>query len=144
VSLKNSPLKRLKEPRSSIFMCMGAHCAHELLSPKLLSTLDSRKSRHHDATMRTTVTLEADVERMLREAMHRSRRSFKETLNAALRAGLAGAPARIKCRRFVVKARPLGLRAGIDPAQFNKLADALEVDAFAERAGPERRRTKRA
>ena len=41
-------------------------------------------------SMRTTVTLEKDVERMLREAMHRSRRSFKQTLNSALRAGLTG------------------------------------------------------
>ena len=31
--------------------------------------------------MRTTVTLDPDVERLLREAMHRSRLSFKETLN---------------------------------------------------------------
>ena len=28
--------------------------------------------------MRTTVTLEKDVERMLHEEMHRSRRSFKQ------------------------------------------------------------------
>jgi len=38
--------------------------------------------------MRTTVTLDEDVERLLREAMHRSRRGFKETLNLAIRAGL--------------------------------------------------------
>ena len=29
-----------------------------------------------------------------------------------------------------MKARALGLRAGIDPTSFNKLADELEVDAF--------------
>ena len=80
--------------------------------------------------MRTTVTLEKDVERMLRDAMHRSRRSFKQTLNAALRSGLAGKPAHPKATRFVVKARPMGVRAGIDPAGFNKLADELEVEAF--------------
>ena len=34
--------------------------------------------------MRTTVTLDKDVERMLREAMHRSRTSFKQALNAAM------------------------------------------------------------
>jgi hypothetical protein len=83
-----------------------------------------------DALMRTTVTLEKDVERMLRDAMHRSRRSFKETLNAALRAGLGGRPAQSKRAAFVVRARPMGLRAGVDPAGFNKLADDLEADAF--------------
>jgi len=80
--------------------------------------------------VRTTVTLDKDVERMLREAMHRSRRSFKEALNAAVRAGLTGNAAAVKSVPFVVKARPLGLRAGIDPSGFNKLADELEVDAY--------------
>jgi hypothetical protein len=83
--------------------------------------------------MRTTVTLEKDVERMLRDAMHRSRKSFKETLNAGLRAGLGGKPARARSAPFVIKARGLGLRAGMDPAGFNKLADDLEVDAFLEK-----------
>jgi hypothetical protein len=39
--------------------------------------------------MRTTVTLDKDVEKMLRDAMHNSNRSFKELLNAAIRAGLS-------------------------------------------------------
>ena len=82
--------------------------------------------------MRTTVTLENDVERMLRDAMHRSRTSFKQALNAALRTGLSGKTVPTKARRFVVRARPMGLRAGLDPAGFNKLADELEVDAFLE------------
>lgn len=76
------------------------------------------------------MTLERDVERMLRDAMHRSRKSFKETLNAGLRAGLGGKQAPVKGRRFVIKARPMDLRAGLDPAGFNKLADDLEVDVF--------------
>jgi len=77
--------------------------------------------------------LERDVERLLRDAMHRSRKSFKETLNAGLRAGLGGKPAQARSAPFVIKARALGLRAGLDPAGFNKLADDLEVDAFLEK-----------
>ena len=76
------------------------------------------------------MTLEKDVERLLRDAMHRSRRSFKETLNAALRAGLGRKPAQSKRSAFVVRARTMGLRAGLDPAGFNKLADDLELDAL--------------
>jgi hypothetical protein len=97
---------------------------------------------HHDVKMRTTITLEKDVERMLRDAMHRSRKSFKETLNAAVRAGLGAKPVRTGVPKFTIKARPLGLRSGIDPAGFNKLADDLEVDAFLDknvRAGKQRR-----
>ena len=80
--------------------------------------------------MRTTVTLEKDVERMLRDEMHRSRRSFKQTLNATLRSGFGGKAVKPKASPFVIKARVLGLRAGIDPTSFNKLVDELEVDAF--------------
>jgi len=90
--------------------------------------------------MRTTVTLDKDVERMLREAMHRSRQTFKEKLNTALRSGLSGKRARSKRSRFVIKARPMGLREGVDPASLNKLADDLEVDAVL----PRTRRAKRA
>ena len=89
---------------------------------------------HHDAHMRTTVTLDKDVERLLRTTMHRSRRSFKETLNAAVRAGFSGKSVQPTASRFVVRARPMGMRAGIDPAGFNKLADELEVEAFLTRA----------
>ncbi len=84
--------------------------------------------------MRTTVTLDRDVEQLLREAMHRSRTSFKQTLNSAIRAGLGQKAAPATRRPFVLKARPLGLRAGLDPAGFNRLADELEVDAFMTRS----------
>ncbi len=77
--------------------------------------------------MRTTVTLDEDVERMLKEAMHRSRSGFKETLNAAIRAGLGRKPRVPRSRAFKVKARPMGLLPGIDPGGLNRLADDLGV-----------------
>ena len=89
--------------------------------------------------MRTTVTLDPDVASLVHEAMHRTRRSFKETLNSAVRAGLRGTGGR-RARRFVVKARPMGLRAGIDPLSLNRLADDLEIDAALARP---RRRARR-
>jgi len=104
--------------------------------------LDSTLWEHHDVTMRTTITLEKDVERMLRDAMHRSRKSFKETLNSAVRAGLGAKPVRTGVPQFTIKARSLGLRSGIDPPRFNKLADDLEIDAFLDknvRVGKKRR-----
>lgn len=89
--------------------------------------------------MRTTVTLDADVLRQLRREMHRSRRSFKEALNAAVRAGLARSTGAAPAEPFVVEARPMGLRPGIDPTGLNKLADDLEIDAVIQ-AGRRRRR----
>lgn len=82
--------------------------------------------------MRTTVTLDDDVERMLREAMHASRSGFKQTLNAAIRAGLSPKPKEGKSRRFVVRARALGQRPGFDPNALNRLADDLETEALLE------------
>ena len=70
----------------------------------------------------------------MREAMHRTRKSFKETLNAAIRAGLSGRPKATKGRSFKVKARPMHLRAGLDPGGLNKLSDELEVEAFLAKA----------
>ena len=78
--------------------------------------------------MRTTVTLDVDAERLLRNAMHSRRQSFRQTLNDAVRDALGPKPAAKKRPRYVVKARPMGLRAGIDPTSLNKLADELEVD----------------
>ena len=78
---------------------------------------------------RTTVTLDPDVEQLLRDAMQRRRQSFKEALNQAIRNGLVeGKGAREG--RFKTRARPMGLRTGIDPARLNQLADDAEVDAF--------------
>ena len=70
----------------------------------------------------------------MREAMHRTRKSFKETLNAAIRAGLSGRHRATKCRTFKVRARPMHLRAGLDPGGLNKLSDELEVEAFLAKA----------
>jgi hypothetical protein len=84
--------------------------------------------------VRTTVTLDKDVEKMLRNAMHKSRSSFKETLNNAVRTGLGEKPRNARTKRFQVKARPLDLKPGYDPAGFNKLVDDLEGDSFVELA----------
>ena len=75
--------------------------------------------------MKTTVSLDADVEQRLREAMHRQGKSFKETLNDALRRGLG-----IAQQPFEVKSRPLRLRPGLDPARLSDLDDDLEIEAF--------------
>ena len=90
--------------------------------------------------MRTTVTLDKDVERLLREAQHRFRCSFKEVLNTALRAGLTGKMAPAKRTPFFIKAKPMGLRTGIDPTGLNKLADELEIDAVPEKSSGRKRR----
>ena len=79
--------------------------------------------------MRTTVTLDADVERLIRTAMERGRKSFKHVLNEAVRRGLRGEGGE-EMPPFVVKAKPMRLRSGIDPARLRDLNDELEVQEF--------------
>lgn len=85
------------------------------------------------------MTLDKDVERLLRTSMSRSRRTFKETLNAAVRAGFSRRHARSAPPAFVVNARAMGMRSGIDPTSLNNLADELEVDAMLARPGRAKR-----
>jgi hypothetical protein len=75
--------------------------------------------------MRTTVTLDADVFRSLRDEAHRSSRPFKAVLNDAVRRGLS--PARPgPRRRYRVKVHAAKLAPGVDPLRLNQLADELE------------------
>jgi hypothetical protein len=87
---------------------------------------------HHDASVRTTVTLDRDVERILRETALRTHKPFKKVLNDTLRAGIELAAPEGKPEPFVLRARPMGLRAGHDPVGFNRLGDDLEAEAFLE------------
>ncbi|MFM8634076.1 MAG: antitoxin [Planctomycetia bacterium] len=80
--------------------------------------------------MRTTVTVDPDVEQLLRTAMRESGQSFKETLNEAIRRGLAEVAVGAPQPRFEVKPSPLGMRAGIDPIRIGELGDELDVQAF--------------
>ena len=80
--------------------------------------------------MRTTVTLDPDVERLVKDAVRRTGKSFKEVLNRAVRVGLGGQTGTRAGKPFRVRARRLGLRPGIDAGSLNRLADDLEIEEF--------------
>jgi hypothetical protein len=75
--------------------------------------------------MRTTVTLDPDVERLLRTAVRERGISFKEALNDAVRAGLVRAKSGRK-RRFAQKTFSLGSE------QYFRWEKALAVAAAIE------------
>jgi hypothetical protein len=88
--------------------------------------------------MRTTLTLDADVARLLREEAYRQRKPFKEVVNDALRRGLSRSSG--KAARFRVTPHAAKLQPGIDRASFNRLADELEDAALlSSRHGAQRR-----
>lgn len=78
--------------------------------------------------MRSTITLEPDVQRLVERAMGRDKASFKATVNAAIRRGLS--EPRSSLVEVDVPAFRLGLLPGIDPMRLNAaLDDALSEDA---------------
>ena len=80
--------------------------------------------------MRTTLTLDDDVAKLLEKEEQRTGASFKHVVNHFLRLGLM-AGKRPPRKPFVVTPRKLGLPAGLSYDNVEELLDALE--------GPERR-----
>jgi hypothetical protein len=83
--------------------------------------------------MRTTLTLDPDVARLLKEEAHRQRKSFKQVVNEAIRRGLAPVAAGRAPARYRVRPHKTSLRPGIDPGSFNSLVDELEDEAVVAR-----------
>jgi hypothetical protein len=77
--------------------------------------------------MRTTLTLDPDVSRMLEEEVHRVQKPFKQVVNDAIRRGLAPGHARAVPGRYRVRPHEAALRPGVDAAHLNALVDEIEV-----------------
>jgi hypothetical protein len=73
--------------------------------------------------MRTTITLEADVEVLLKTAMKERGLSFKEALNSAVRAGLTQPQQK---KPFVQKTFAMGAPQNFRWDKIMAIADAIE------------------
>ena len=78
--------------------------------------------------MRTTLSLDDDVARLLDKETKRSGASFKQAVNYYLRLGLAAAK-RPTRKAFIVTPRKLGLPPGLTYDNVEQLLDALEGPA---------------
>ena len=81
--------------------------------------------------MRTTVTLEPDVQALLRTAMKERGISFREALNAAVRAGLT--QAKTRRGRFVQKSFSLGQEQNFRWDKALATAAAIEDEELSRR-----------
>jgi hypothetical protein len=80
----------------------------------------------HDASMRTTLTIDESLFQALKELAHRSGKSFREVVNETLRAGLTRGP-RPRPARYRLKPASLGgVNPGVDLTKALQLADSLE------------------
>jgi hypothetical protein len=76
--------------------------------------------------MRTTLTLDPDVARLLDEEVHRVRKPRKQVVNDTLRQGLTSSSARRPVKRYVLKPHVARLLPGLDRGRLNALADEQE------------------
>jgi len=79
--------------------------------------------------MRTTLTLDEDLAKRLKELAREGGRSFKEVTNEVIRRGLSSEESQVKgVPRFLVEPRACGLRPGVDPHKLNQIYDDLEIE----------------
>lgn len=75
--------------------------------------------------MRTTVTIDPDVESLLRRAIRERGLPFKQVLNAAIRDGLSKRNSQ-KPGRFKMKTHRMGVARGVDLTRALQLAAEME------------------
>jgi hypothetical protein len=92
--------------------------------------------------VRTTLTLEPDVARMVSEEVHRVRKPMKEVVNDALRRGLSSPTSPGRPKAYRLRPHATRLLPGIDRARLNALADEQE-DAATVSVGRRRKRKPR-
>ena len=78
--------------------------------------------------MRTTLTLDDDVARLLQRESRKSGASFKEAVNHFLRLGLTASKQHIH-KPFVVTPRKMGLPPGLSYDNVEELLDVIEGPA---------------
>lgn len=84
---------------------------------------------HHDDSVRTTITLDSDVDQMLKAEMRQTGATFRQAVNQAIRRGLADSRA-VERKAFKLRPRRLSLRQGTDPAMLQHFEEDLEIEAF--------------
>jgi len=80
--------------------------------------------------MRTTLTLDPEVVRLIQAEVHRQRKPFKQVVNDAIRRGLSPQSGARPRRRYKITPHRASLLPGLDPRGMNRLADELEDDAL--------------
>jgi len=73
--------------------------------------------------MRTTLTLDPDVARMVQEEVHHVQRPLKRVVNDGLRRGLSSSSPRRSAKRYRVRPHVARLAPGVDRARLNTLVD---------------------
>ena len=81
--------------------------------------------------MRTTLTIDPDVEQLLQREMRRTNESMQVVVNDASRFGLGLRDKPARAPLFKVEPHAFGFRPGFDTDRLNQLVDEMEADEFA-------------
>jgi hypothetical protein len=76
--------------------------------------------------VRTTLTLDDDIQAKLEREARRDGRSFKEVVNHYLRLGLTARQQYEPRQKFTVQPRAMGLREGLSLASTARLIEEIE------------------
>ena len=87
--------------------------------------------------MKASVTLDPEVELMVREAVRKERRSLDEVINRALRKGLATSSSKSKRPQYRIRARKLGTPS-VDLTKASALSAELEDAELTRQIGARR------
>ena len=85
--------------------------------------------------MRTTLTIDPDVEELLRQTLRNTGAGMKSVINDALRTGLGANSKPKRVKKYTVKPHAFGFKPGVDQERLNQLTDDLEVEELARRLG---------
>ena len=79
--------------------------------------------------MRTTLTLDEDLAKRLKELARQGGRSFKEVMNDVIRRGLSSCESQVgDVGPFRVEPKACGLNPGVDSYKLNQICDDLEIE----------------
>ena len=98
-----------------------------------MTHLEITSSEHHDASVRTTLTLDDDLAEKLKDLAARRKISFREVLNEVLRRGFSAQLRSDGPKPFRLVPFRSAFRAGVDPLKLNQLSDEIEVEQAADR-----------
>ncbi len=87
------------------------------------------------SAMRTTLTIDPDVEQLLRREMRRSGRGMKAVVNHALRAGLGAGGKPQTAPPYRVEPHPFGFRPGIDTDRLDRMAGEIGAERRVRKLG---------
>jgi len=82
--------------------------------------------------MRTTLTIDDNLYHLLRNLSRQEGKTFRQTVNDALRRGLTVESPGHEPKPFVVEARHCGFQPGVDIGRLNQLSDDIELETLKE------------